>query len=107
MASALLRKSITDLTRRRARTLFTVMTLALAVASVGIFALPPLMDRAMQARGGGQPARGPHRSGHEAAGARPLRDLGALARIPNVAAVEPRSSFARASTSASGARRRS
>ena len=48
MASALLRKSVTDLTRRKARTVFTVLTLAIAVASVGIFAVPSLMDQAMQ-----------------------------------------------------------
>jgi hypothetical protein len=34
MVSAALRKSITDLSRRRARTVFTVATLALAVASI-------------------------------------------------------------------------
>jgi putative ABC transport system permease protein len=48
MASALLKKSITDLTRRKARALFAVLTLAIAVASVGIFAAPSLMDNAMQ-----------------------------------------------------------
>ena len=48
MASTLLKKSITDLTRRKARAIFAVLTLAIAVASVGIFAASPLMDRAMQ-----------------------------------------------------------
>ena len=48
MASALLKKSVTDLTRRKARTVFAVLTLAIAVASVGIFATPSLMDQAMQ-----------------------------------------------------------
>ena len=43
----MLRKSLTDLTRRKARTFFTVLTLALAVASVGILAVPALMQRAM------------------------------------------------------------
>ena len=38
--SATVRKSLTDLTRRKARAFFTVLTLALAVASVGIFAVP-------------------------------------------------------------------
>ena len=38
MASTLLKKSITDLTRRKARAVFAVLTLAIAVASVGIFA---------------------------------------------------------------------
>ena len=33
------KKSVTDLTRRKARTVFAVLTLAIAVASVGIFAL--------------------------------------------------------------------
>jgi putative ABC transport system permease protein len=46
--SALTRKSWTDLTRRRARSFFAVFTLAIAVASIGIFAVPSLMDRAMQ-----------------------------------------------------------
>jgi len=48
MASATVRKSITDLTRRKARAVFAVLTLAIAVASVGIFAAPSLMDQAMQ-----------------------------------------------------------
>ena len=47
MASTLVRKSVTDLTRRKARAFFTVLTLALAVASVGIFAVPGLMQQAM------------------------------------------------------------
>ncbi|HEX4929207.1 MAG TPA: hypothetical protein VFV62_00760, partial [Gaiellaceae bacterium] len=48
MVSASVRKSITDLTRRRARTGFTVATLALAVASVSFLAIPTLIDAAMQ-----------------------------------------------------------
>ena len=48
MASTLLKKSMTDLTRRKARAVFAVLTLAIAVASIGIFAASPLMDRAMQ-----------------------------------------------------------
>ena len=48
MASTLLKKSITDLTRRKARAAFAVLTLAIAVASVGIFAASPLISRAMQ-----------------------------------------------------------
>ena len=48
MASTLLKKSITDLTRRKARAVFAVLTLAIAVASIGIFAAPSLMDKAMQ-----------------------------------------------------------
>ena len=49
MFSALFRKSITDLTRRKSRTFFTVATLALAVTGIGLFALPGLMDRSMHA----------------------------------------------------------
>jgi putative ABC transport system permease protein len=48
MASATVRKSVTDLTRRKARAVFAVLTLAIAVASVGIFAAPSLMNKAMQ-----------------------------------------------------------
>jgi hypothetical protein len=47
VVSALTRKSWTDLTRRRARAVFAVSTLAVAVASIGIFGVSPLMDRAM------------------------------------------------------------
>ena len=49
MATALARKSWTDLSRRRARTVLTVLTLALAVASFGILAIPSQMNRAMTA----------------------------------------------------------
>jgi hypothetical protein len=40
MFSASLRKSVTDLSRRRARTIFSVLTLAIAVASISFFAIP-------------------------------------------------------------------
>jgi putative ABC transport system permease protein len=49
MATALVRKSWTDLSRRRARTVLTALTLALAVASFGILALPSLMSGAVTA----------------------------------------------------------
>ncbi|HEX6662155.1 MAG TPA: FtsX-like permease family protein [Gaiellaceae bacterium] len=87
--SAALRKSITDLSRRRARTLFTVATLALAVASIAFLAVPTLIDRTMQAevRAG--------RLADVTVAMRPLRltagQLAALEALPNVAAVEPRS----------------
>jgi putative ABC transport system permease protein len=45
--TAVARKSLTDLTRRKARAVLTVLTLALAVASVGIFAVPALMQQSM------------------------------------------------------------
>ena len=91
MLSASLRKSVTDLTRRRARTVFTVLTLAIAVASISFFAIPTLIDRAMQdeVRAGrladvtiATAARRAHR----------LSSSPILAALPNVAAVEPRSS---------------
>lgn len=41
------RKSITDLTRRKTRAAFTILTLAIAVASVGILAVPSLMEQTM------------------------------------------------------------
>jgi putative ABC transport system permease protein len=91
MRSAALRKSITDLTRRRARTLFTVATLALAVASVGIFALPPLTDRAMQDEIAAD--RLPDLTLETRALVLGRGDLAALARLPDVQAVEGRSYF--------------
>ncbi|UCG69697.1 MAG: FtsX-like permease family protein [Thermoplasmata archaeon] len=48
MVSALLRKSFGDLGKRKARTIFTVLTIALAVAALGLFSVVPLMDVAME-----------------------------------------------------------
>jgi putative ABC transport system permease protein len=89
--TAMARKSVTDLTRRKARALFTILTLAIAVASVGIFAVPALLQQAMD---------------REIASTRladltvsmdPLMmsgaQLRAVARLPNVAAVQPKSVF--------------
>ena len=91
MVSSLLRKSITDLSRRRSRTFFAVATLALAVASIGLFATPALMNRAMSAEVAAD--RLPDLTIYT----RPLvldqAQLAALAAVPNVRAVEPRSSF--------------
>jgi putative ABC transport system permease protein len=90
MISASLRKSVTDLSRRRARTIFAVSTLALAVASIAFFAIPTLIDRAMQ-----EQVRADNLADVSVT-MRPLRltpkRLAALAALPNVAAVEPRSS---------------
>ena len=44
------RKSWQDIRRRRARSLFTVATIAVAVVGLSMFAMPTLMDRAMQER---------------------------------------------------------
>ncbi|HEX6024503.1 MAG TPA: FtsX-like permease family protein [Solirubrobacter sp.] len=92
MSSALGRKSLTDLTRRKARTIFTVLTLALAVASVGIFAVPSLMQRSMER----EVAR--NQQPDVTVSMKPLQlsaaRLAALQRLPNVVAIEPRSLFA-------------
>jgi len=91
MVSSLLRKSITDLSRRRSRAFFAVATLALAVASIGLFALPALMNRTMSAEVAAD--RLPDLTIYT----RPLvlnqTQLSALAAVPNVRAVEPRSFF--------------
>ncbi len=91
MVSSLLRKSITDLSRRRSRTFFAVATLALAVASIGLFATPALMNRAMSAEVAAD--RLPDLTIYT----RPLvldqAQLAALAAVPDVRAVEPRSFF--------------
>ncbi|HET6810152.1 MAG TPA: FtsX-like permease family protein [Acidimicrobiales bacterium] len=89
--SALTRKSWTDLSRRPSRAVLTILTVALAVASFGILALPTLMNRAMAS---------------EVAQAR-LYDvrvpvdqvvltndqLSRLGRLPNVAAVSARTAY--------------
>ena len=45
--STLNRKARGDLTRHRARTLLTVCTLAIAIASLGFLAVPGLLNAAM------------------------------------------------------------
>jgi ABC-type antimicrobial peptide transport system permease subunit len=91
MSSTLVRKSITDLTRRKARALFTVLTLALAVASVGIFAVPQVMQQAMDREVAA------NRLADMTVTMKPLElggsDLAAFERLPNVEAVEPRTTF--------------
>jgi len=46
--STLTRKSLSDLRRRPVRSLLTILTIAVAVAGIGIFAMPGLIDGAMQ-----------------------------------------------------------
>jgi hypothetical protein len=88
--SASWRKSVSELTERRARTAFAVATLALAVASVSFLAIPTLIDRAMQdeVRDG--------RLADVSMALRPVElsddQLGDIAALPNVAAVEATSS---------------
>lgn len=91
MASALVKKSVTDLTRRKARTLFAVMTLAIAVASVGIFAIPSLMDKAMQKEVAAN--RLPDLTLSTKPLALTASQLAALRRLPNVQAADGRSYF--------------
>jgi putative ABC transport system permease protein len=91
MLSAQTRKSITDLSRRRSRTYFTVATLALAVVGIGLFALPTLMNRSMNATVASD------RLPDLTVSTRPLvldsAQLAALGAVPNVTAVEPRSFY--------------
>lgn len=89
MRSAQARKSVSDLTRHKPRALFATLTLALAVASIGIFAVPALMDRAMH----DEVEAGRLADLTVVTGALPAGDaeLAALAGLPNVREVEPRS----------------
>ena len=59
MLSASVRKSITDLSRRRARTGFTIATLALAVASISFLAIPAVIDASMPWRNSSTTMRRP------------------------------------------------
>jgi len=89
--SAVSRKSLSDLTRRRARAVFTVAALAIAVASVGLFALPALMNRAMNRE------IAANKLADVTVTVNPLplslAQLQALRSLPNVAAFEPGSTF--------------
>ncbi|HUI26431.1 MAG TPA: FtsX-like permease family protein [Candidatus Kryptonia bacterium] len=91
MLSAPTRKSITDLSRRKSRTFFAVTTLALAVAGIGLFALPTLMNRSMDATVAADQLP------DLTVSIRPVvlssAQLAALAAVPNVTAIEPRSFF--------------
>jgi putative ABC transport system permease protein len=89
--SASAHKSVRDLTGRRARATFAVVTLALAVASISFLAIPTLIDGAMQDE---------VREGQLAEvtiGLRPVElsgdQLGDLAALSNVAGVEATSSI--------------
>lgn len=89
--SAVARKSISDLTRRRARAVFAVATLALAVASVGLFALPTLMSRAMN----GEIVASKLADVTFTVKPLPLTaaQVQSLRTLPNVSAFEPRTTF--------------
>ena len=85
------RSRVTDLTRRKARTVFTVLTLAIAVASVGIFAIPSLMNTAMQKEV--QANKLPDLTLNMKPLALTPAQLAALRRLPNVVAADGRSYF--------------
>ena len=89
--SAVTRKSVSDLTRRRGRAVFTVAALAIAVASVGLFALPTLMNRAMNRE------IAANKLADVTITVNPLplnaAQAQALGSLPNVAAFDPRSTF--------------
>ena len=103
MVSALARKSITDLSRRKARAFFAVATLALAVASIGIFAMPDA-DGPLDAGGGqGREAGRPHRLTH-APRARPRAAGGARGAAERARGRAAHRTSTVASTSARGAR---
>ena len=89
--SAVARKSVSDLSRRRGRTLFAVTALALAVASLGLFALPTLMNRAMNREVAA------NKLADVTITVKPLpltaAEVRALRALPNVAAVDPRVTF--------------
>lgn len=90
MLTAATRKSVAELTSRPVRTVLSVLTLAIAVASVSFLAIPALIDDAMQdeVRAG--------RLADVTVSVRPVEldddDLAALAALPNVAAVDARAS---------------
>ena len=89
--SAVTRKSFSDLTRRRGRAFFTIAALAIAVASVGLFAVPTLMNRAMN----GEIAA--NKLADVTITVKPLplsaAQVKALGSLPNVAAFDPKSTF--------------
>ncbi len=89
--SAVARKSLSDLTRRRGRAFFAVAALALAIASFGLLALPTLMNRAMN----GEIAA--NKLADVTITVKPLPLTAAQARalehLPNVAAFEPEAVF--------------
>ena len=91
MISALTRKSATDLRHRKSRTLIAVLTLALALAGMGLFALPALMDRSMNAFVAADKL--PDVTVYTHPVVLTPAQLSALARLPNVTAVQPRSVY--------------
>ena len=89
--SAVARKTTSDLTRRRGRAFFAVAARAIAIASVGLFALPTLMNRAMN----GEIAA--NKLADVTITVKPLpltaAQVRTLGQLPNVAAVDPEATF--------------
>jgi putative ABC transport system permease protein len=48
MFSALSKKSATDMKRRKARTFFTILTIAIGVSSLGLFSVLPLVEQSVE-----------------------------------------------------------
>jgi putative ABC transport system permease protein len=90
MLAATARKSVTDLSRRRARTAFTVATLMLAVASLSLLSISTLIDDTMQDEVRASRLADLTLSMRTV----PLTDaqVDSLRDVPNVVAVQPRSS---------------
>ena len=89
--SALARKSWGDVRRRPARSVFTIVTIAFAVAGLWIFAMPPLMDRAMAQRMAEDQLGDVHI--HTSDVVLDAADLADLRAIPGVAALQARTLY--------------
>jgi len=98
--STLNRKAWGDLTRHRARTLLAVCTLSVAIASLGFLAVPALLNAAMNRQIAGSHLYdvGIFTSTLDLSPAQ----LGALGRLPGVAAVSPAVGYATTAASAAG-----
>jgi putative ABC transport system permease protein len=99
--STLARKAWGDLTRHRARTLLAVFTLSIAIASLGFLAVPSLLNAAMNRQ-----VADSHL--YDVGIATRTLDLtpaqlGALGRLPGVAAVSPVVAYSVKATSVAGA----
>lgn len=89
--SILYRKSWQDIRHRWARSLFTVATIAASVVGISMFALPPLMNRAMDARIANDRLHDIqiYTDDIQLSDA----DLSAMRALPGVEALEPRATF--------------
>ena len=98
--STLNRKAWGDLTRHRARTLLAVFTLSIAIASLGFLAVPALLNAAMNRQIAGSHLYdvGIYTRTLDLSPAQ----LGALGRLPSVAAVSPAVGYATTAASAAG-----